>query len=279
MTLQDIKNEIAALGFENDLSIDGAFIFSLRRALMTAYSERGIHKNLRIYQRTPTPDFHVEQTFHSAKETLRFDFDGGAYLFHTVGVGTYTVTDKSGSKTVDFYSDKATHKGFINEKGSISFTGDFCYTVYDLCHFKEILSDDEGDIFYARCKEYDLRDYAPDFLGICDDVRGADGSVIDGASVCAGILSVPYRYNGEIIIKYRCAPPEVSADSIDSHLDIDPEIAHLIPLLASSYIWLDDDAEKAQYYMTLYRNGMASLKMYSTRCLNPKYEDVTRWAK
>ena len=53
----------------------------------------------------------------------------------------------------------------------------------------------------------------------------------------------------------------------------------IVPLLAAAYVWLDDDAEKAQYYMSLYRDGMASLKLYSPRCVSTEYEDVTGWAK
>ncbi len=278
MTLQDIKKEVAALGFEADVSIDNGFIFSLRRALWTAYSERGVHKTLRLYQRTQKPDFLAEKTIHNAGEELAFSFVGGAYYFRTAGCGSFTVSDKSGSRKTDFNSVGSTHRGFIYGEGKISFSGNFCYTVYDLCHFKELFSDSEDDIFFGKFKEYSLKDYAPDFLGICDEIRDSDGRGITGASVCTGTLLIPYEYEGEITLTYRCAPPDVTPDVTDRELDIDPELSHLIPMLAASYIWLDDDAEKAQYYMTLYRNGMASLKMYSTRCLDSKYENVTRWA-
>lgn len=278
MTLQDIKNEVAALGFEADVSIDNAFIFSLRRALEVAYSERGVHKSLRLYQRTQKPDFLVEKTVHDAFEELTFSFEGGAYYFHTCGRGSFEISDRTGTRRVDFNSLRSTHRGFISDGGTIRFTGDFCYTVYDLCHFKELLSDSADDIFFGKRKEYVLKDFAPDFLGICDKIKNGDGEEIEGASVCGGTLAVPYEYEGEITVKYRCSPPEVTQDSTDTELDIDPELAYLIPLLTASYVWLDDDAEKAQYYMTLYRNGMASLKMYSTRCLDSKYENVTRWA-
>ena len=80
------------------------------------------------------------------------------------------------------------------------------------------------------------------------------------------------------MLKYRCKPLFDIDTELDGELDIDPECEHLLALLSASYIWLDDDAEKAQYYMSLYREGMASLKLYSTRCVNAEYEDVTGWA-
>ena len=278
MTLQDIKNEVAALGFEADVPIDNAFIFSLRRALGTAYSERGVHKTLRLYQRTQKPDFLAEKTIHNAGEELTFSFKDGAYFFRASGCGSFTLIDKSGSRRTDFNSVRSTHKGFICGEGTISFTGDFCYTVYDMCHFKELFSDNKDNIFFGKFKEYALKDYAPDFLGVCDEIRDGNDKVIKDASVCTDTLLIPYEYEGEVTLTYRCAPPRITPDVTDLELDIDPELSHLIPLLAASYIWLDDDAEKAQYYMTLYRNGMASLKMYSTRCLDSRYENVTRWA-
>ena len=65
---------------------------------------------------------------------------------------------------------------------------------------------------------------------------------------------------------------------MDSEVDIPREIEHLVPLLTAAYVWLDDDEEKASYYMAIYRENLASLKLYSTSCKNNSYVDLTGWA-
>ena len=39
-----------------------------------------------------------------------------------------------------------------------------------------------------------------------------------------------------------------------------------------------DDPEKAQYYMSLYRDGMSGVKLYTRKNVDTKFNDVTRWA-
>ena len=278
MTLQELKNEIAALGFESELEDGGAFTFAVKRAIATIYTERGIHKTLRLYQRNPKPDFHIPTICHDGGSMNTYSLTGGAYFFRVSGNGYFTVTDRNGVREYEFNSNNSTVRGHVIGEGEISFCGNLCYTVYDFCHFTELFSEDLESICYGGFTEYDIRRAAPDYLGACDSARDSSGRIIEGASICSGILSVPYSYEGEIVLKYRCKPPVDMDKEDDQTIDIDPECEHLLPLLVASYVWLDDDEEKAKYYLTLYREGMAALKLYSPSCINSEYEDVTRWA-
>ena len=65
---------------------------------------------------------------------------------------------------------------------------------------------------------------------------------------------------------------------IVSALDIPSELEHLVALVTASYVWLDDDPEKAQYYMSLYREGMSALKIYTRRAVDTAFTDATGWA-
>lgn len=278
MTLQELKNEIAALGFESELEEGGAFSFAVKRAVASIYTERGIHKSLHIYQRNPKPDFHYPVVNHVGGSAERFSLADGAYFFRASGKGAFSVTDRNGIREYEFNSNNSTVRGYVFGGGEIAFYGNLSYTVYDLCHFTELHSDNVDDLNFGGFTAYDLRKSAPDYLGPCDSARDESGKIIEGASICSGILSVPYSYNGEIVVKYRCTPVINTDSSADTVLDIDPECEHLLPLLVAAYVWLDDDEEKASYYMSLYREGMAALKLYSPRCINSEYEDVTRWA-
>lgn len=279
MTLLELKNEIAALGFESEVTDDKSFVFAVKRAIATIYTERGIHKTLRIYQRNPMPDFYLGTLVHGENEYNTFRFVGGAYFFRVFGEGKLSVKDDSGYREIDFNSPKEPVRGLINGVGEITFSGNLRYTVYDLCHFSELYSPNPDDLNFATHTEYRIEKIADDYLGPQDRPRDKNGNIIEGASVCSGTLLVPYGYSGEVQLKYRCKPYLSPDAEPDTELPIDSESEHLIPLLAAAYIWLDDDAEKAQYYMSLYRDGMASLKLYSPRCVSTEYEDVTGWAK
>ena len=63
----------------------------------------------------------------------------------------------------------------------------------------------------------------------------------------------------------------------DAPLDIPSGAAHLLSLLVAAFIWLDDDAEKAQYYMALYRDGLAAYKYRQLSQRDKKYH-TNGWA-
>lgn len=278
MTLQELKNEIAALGFESEIEDAVALTFAIKRAIATIYTERGIHKTLRIYQRNPKPDLHIPALLHEGGTQNAFTLFGGAYFFRVSGKGYFSVTDSNGTHEEEFNSNSATARGVISGEGKLTFYGDLSYTVYDLCHFSELNSDMIDEINFGGFAEYEISRIAPDYIGPSDPARDSDGKIISGATICSGTLSVPYSYSGEIVLKYRSRPIFDKDIPPDADLGIDPECEHLLPLLAASYVWLDDDAQKAQYYLSLYREGMAALKLYSARCINAKYENVTGWA-
>jgi hypothetical protein len=72
-------------------------------------------------------------------------------------------------------------------------------------------------------------------------------------------MAIPEAYSGKISVVYKCAPPNLTGGR-DEEIELPLGCEHLLALLSASYIWLDDDAERAQYYMNLYREAMSSLK-------------------
>ena len=51
----------------------------------------------------------------------------------------------------------------------------------------------------------------------------------------------------------------------------------MLPLLTASFMWLDDDAAKAQYYMSLYRDMVTNVKRFQTSKIDAEYR-VNGWA-
>ncbi len=278
MTLNDIKKEVAHLGFESESAIDESIESALRRALATVYTEHGPMGIGRIYQTSPVPKKHIPVIVHNGRDGEVIEVEGGSYAFVICGNGYFEVSDKDGVRTEEFNTQQSYVYGNVNESAKICFKGEFRYTVYDLCVYEQIFAPGDVPPRYADMREYDLQKYIPDFLSTLSVAHDANGKTIEGSSVCSGVLRVPYGYTGEIRLEYRKKAPEVSINSPDEELGIPKELEHLIALVTAAYVWLDDDAEKAQYYMSLYRDGMSGVKLYTRKSVDTKFNDVTRWA-
>ena len=279
MTLNDIKKEVAHLGFESESAIDGSIEGATRRALSTIYTEHGARGTGRLYQSSPIPRRYIPAIAHTGKEEEVISLVWSSYAFVVSGVGAFQVSDSGGNVR---YEEFDTYNGYVHGKvigaGVIRFKGDFRYTVYDLCIYSEAFADGEAPPRYGKMREYDLKDVFPDFLCAITAPKTADGEMIKNSSITGRRLLLPYDYTGEVLVEYRKSAPAVSINTPDLDLDIPDELKDLVPLLVAAYVWLDDDADKAQYYMSLYRDGMSAVKLYTRRCIDTEFDDTTRWA-
>lgn len=280
MTYGEIKSEILALGFSDTELSDTAVALAVKRALGTAYTERGVISSAKLL----IPRERRRELFFSltheggGKET--FPLYGKAYSMILSGKGEYKIKDERGERRESFSSEKGTVKGFIHGVGEITFLGEFCYTVYRLSTFDTKKSDRLEDIpSPSPVRVIDLPDQGIRLLGAASDIRDECGRRVDGAIAVGERLYLPESFSGELTISYRAAPPDLPPDDKSRDVDIPEELAPLIPLLAASYVWLDDDPDKAQYYAARYREGMSALKLYSERRSPEAPTDVTGWAR
>ena len=279
MTLNDIKKEVAHLGFEGESAIDSGSIESaLRRALFTIYTEHGAYSRWSIYQNSLIPAFHVPEIVHKGGEDSTIALDGRAYALVVSGTGTIEIKDGNGVRAHSFSTPYGYVYGKLTGDAEMHLKGEFCYTVYDLCVYDEVFEDGYEPPKYTAVREYDLTEAIPDFLCAAGEPADRFGNKIPGASISSGMLLLPYEYKGEIVISYRKRAPRVSIDTPDVELNIPAELESLVPLLTAAYVWLDDSPEKAQYYMSLYRDGMSGVKLYTRRNVDTKVTDVTGWA-
>ena len=278
MTLNDIQKNVAALGFEREIEADQSFICALNRALSVIYTERSVHKSYRFFKNSVLPKSHIPILVHESGKTVTIPINAKAYSFCCCGCAEVRITKKNGVTNKSLNSDRAIVRGFADEETIIEFFGDFRYTVYDLCSFDSITDPNESSIpLYSKNREYELKNLIGDFHSVLGLPKDEDGNAIEGSNICGSILKIPYGYSGEINLDYRVCAPTVSSDEADEDIGVPKEIEHLVPLLCAAYVWLDDDAEKAQYYMSLYREGMAAVKLYATSCLDTSYHDVLGW--
>ncbi len=121
----------------------------------------------------------------------------------------------------------------------------------------------------------DLLHIAADLLFFVE-VRRADGTVENGATVCADILTLPTACDSTYTLYYHRAPRPLS-DADTTEADIPRGCEHLLALLTASYLYLDDEPERAQYYLSLYRDGMLRLTQTATHSHALPYRDVIGW--
>ncbi len=276
MTLNELKKEVLALGFETEFESESVFENALRRALCTIYTERAHCKTAVIRQSEIKPIFYIDKIYHKNEPKI-FAANAKAYSFITDGNGIYILKDADGKKTFSFNGRGKLHRGFIIGCGEIQFLGNYSYTVHNLSLYDEILSSDVSDIpFYGENREYKMSDIAPDFLAFSGYAFDLNGKPIKNAVLKDGTVFLPSDFSGTAYITYKTAP-RLEGLSGDTVIPISEECVHLLPLLISAYAWLDDDTEKSSYYMSLYREGMAAVKVYNRREISSTYTDVTGW--
>ncbi len=278
MNYSDLCKEVCALGFENDIEIGDALLFSARRAINAIYNERPVYKTAELYQNPILTSDRIKKLFHNAGDECKIEFNAKAYSFTTSGIGKFIVSDLSGIREYEFSGAKTEHKGFLYGKGEIIFSGDFFYTVYDITLFSQIYGPDEFDIPpSSQFIEYELKRCFHDFLTPAsmptDELRCA----IPGAYIYDGIMRIPSEYSGKIFLIYKKVPVLPNGDP-DEYIELPEGCEHLFSLLVASYFWLDDDSEKSQYYHSLYKDGMASVRVHGPSHMNSAYKNTNGWA-
>jgi hypothetical protein len=91
------------------------------------------------------------------------------------------------------------------------------------------------------------------------------------------MFRIPSDFSGKITLTYKRGAKNVTGIA-DEKILVPEGCGHLVALLAASYIWLDDDSEKAEYYMSLYREGMSAVKYYNRLQIGANYLSTNGWA-
>ena len=104
------------------------------------------------------------------------------------------------------------------------------------------------------------------------------GNLIIGAYSDGLYVTLPDSFSGEAVISYRSVPKTLTLDDGDTAVDIPAYTDHLLPLLTAFFVHLDDDPEKAEIYMSIYRNEAKRIRMLFSPSQNNSYNDVTGWA-
>lgn len=278
MTLNELKNDVAKLGFESYIEDEECFIVSANRALSLIYIDRPVSKSAVITFRGPKVNLAKEFIEHRSGDVITIPFTGRAVSFRTRGIGECVISDDSGSSNIQLSADRQLVKQFIKGEASVTFSGDYYFTVSNFAVFDDLLSNNLIDIpEYNPIRELNPKDYCDDFRAFSSQPCDKFGNPIDSVSLIDGRICAPFDYRGEMYLTYYRTPKEIDKTIPNAALDVSEECAPMLPLLTASFMWLDDDAAKAQYYMSLYRDMVANTKRYSINKIDTAYR-VNGWA-
>ena len=278
MTLNELKNDVARLGFESYVEDDELFIASANRALSLIYVDRPVSNTARLTFSGPRTTLVKEFIEHKSEEVITIPFSGRSLSFRSSGKGTCVITDRTGSNTVPLTNDGQLTKQFVYGEGTIVLSGDFYFTVSNLAVFDSIISNNTPDIpEYTPERELMPEEYCDDFRAFSGRPCDKNGYPVDCVRLRDGRIVAPFSYRDEIYLTYYRTPQKIDPDRPEGVIDVSEECAPMLPLLTASFLWLDEDAAKAQYYMSLYRDLMANVKRFSTNRIDTEYR-VNGWA-
>lgn len=279
MTINQLLRESYALGFEDTGELNDSFIFSANRALGIICSDIVPEKQARFIISAPEISYRMASYRHTPGKTFKINIKGTSFSFKFSGTGTVSITEKNTRKIKNFNSKNGIFKEAFNSECELKFTGALAFSIYDLTVYSTRISANNDSIpVYSSMKDISLSEYIPDFGIITRLPENSAGEVIEKATVHGDVMRLPFEWDGEISVYYKPCPTVLSANDPDAKISIPKFAEHLLPLLTASYLWIDDDPEKAEYYASVYRSEMNKIIITQSRSAGAEYKDILGWA-
>jgi hypothetical protein len=284
MNASELYKEVARLGFETTLDDAITFYYAANRALFQVARELPEERTVTIAHYPITNEIKEVE----AEKIYRCE-NGNNLIFEALGGGV-CVSFETDAPTGMCYVDelikgkweqveiftlpteptdilhvfKRYSKVFNENKTNairLRFASDenIAYSVKNAAIFKSTYKHDAAPRF-SRMVEYDMRIIADDFLEFSAPITVSKNTGKESAfyetSGDATIL-FPYDKEGAYNVKYHKRPHILSYSTSPSAdtttIDLTEEKASLLPLLVASYVWIEDEPEKATHYLDLYK--------------------------
>lgn len=307
MRVFELYDQVARLGFEDALEDNDGFFHALNRALLQVSALRPATAGYDIHHKPPrnvaTPAGHAPVLIREDGGTVYTAAGAKAYYFEVGGVGVAHIEVGDGMSAdwkeiglVDFAG-----VGFVPYRGLIKAGGEFLpdETMVRLrfeapyrAHVRSVAMYDRLDgervesiPAYEAFTRYDMGELAEDFhslhvppvlwegnyLALHQGYRLENDRVILLPEDKPGVYRVIYRRRP---VKVE-VPDDVTEDM--TVIDLDEDLCALLPLLIASYVWADDEPEKAQYYLTLYGERAAQIVSEHRNHEPVVIQDVNGW--
>ncbi len=286
MTIAELFLQVAQLGFWTTLEDSDRFYFAANRALLQVCKVRPLVKRCVINHKS-LANLLEEDTFSpfEKEEDVVFEADNAkAYYFEADGNGLlYLEAYDAENSTWQIFEEITLqsnqvfvpYKGFVKKQGEfvsgrvrLRFTGEYLYSIKNIALYGQLYSGEAADIpAYAAFTRYDVKQLAEDFLALCCPpiLEEAENRLLNQEYEQEGdsVILLPHDRRGVYKVLYQHKPTAIvntGATTEDTQeIDLDDELCSLMPLLVASYVWMEDEPEKAEYYMALYRERVQEI--------------------
>ncbi len=300
MKVLNLYEAVSKLGFEDSLEDAKAFYHALNRATVQINALRPHLEKYDISKRPlenciPNSDFAVREVF----ENIEYSVLGAkAFYFEAMGEGKCEIFYEDEGEYVKVREIEYNDRGFTAYRGiieredggypegevMIKFSGEYVSSIRNVALYDRLLgSDPERIPAYEPFTAYDMKELSDDFLTFADNPVELDGyRILDSSYRIEGQsrILLPYELSGTVRVRYnrRVAELSYSANPTedDREIDLDEELCTLLPLLVASYVWLDDEPEKAAHYYSLYSERTKEI-VYRTKNISPGIYETNGW--
>ena len=304
MTISELYKQVAQLGFEDSLEDEDRFYYAANRALLQVNKIRPAISYYLINHK-PLTNLVKESTFiplEKDKDLIYEATNAKSYYFEADGNGvvyielydTVTETWKI-IDTINLSSKRAfvPYKGFIKEGGEfvngnvrLRFTGDYFYSIKNIAMYEHLFSDEVQDIpAFESYTRYDINTLVDDFLALsCPPIKEAERNLIlnqDYEVEGNSVILLPYESKGVYKVLYERKPAVIEdtgdVTNDDNVIDLDDELCSLLPVLIAAYVWIDDEPQKSEYYMSLYRERSNDIEQRAKDATPVTIKSSNRW--
>ena len=296
MKVFELYDAVSKLGFEDSLEDNKAFYHALNRATVQVNALRPRTSVLEIFHkpldnRIGNHSFAVREVF---KNTEFFAEGAMGYYFEVLGEGRYNITyEKDGNvikvcgenfKTSAFTAlydlIKDEDGKFIEGEIKLSFESDYVFYIRNVALYDRLLGSDKEDIpAFSEYSAYDISSLRGDFLALEERPISMDGHVTLNSEYeieDGRVILLHYNSPGVYKIRYKKRVPFIEystqPEEDETNIELDEELCTLLPLLIASYVWIEDEPDKAQYYLSLYTSRAKEVAENNEKLGSLKYE-------
>ena len=281
MTVAELYAQVAALGFETSLESSEVFYNAAVRAVLEVNRIRPRIASVTLDHVSPenliddvfTPKYvKGELNFIAgAPRCAYFEYNGnGRVFFEEMG---------EDGAFIPFFDEEIRHEGvgfteyrvILGEKTGLvrmRIVGDYVFSIRNVAMYEDLWGSEREDVpKRGAYTAYDMREIAEDFLEFNtppvaeeDGYMSAEDYRIEGGTV----LLLPYDKPGAYKVLYKRLPRKINGeDSLEDStevIDLDDELAALLPPLIAAYVYAEDEPDRSEYYMSLYRQSAAEIR-------------------
>lgn len=263
MTVNQVKDAVIAYGFNPDLDDnDRLFVEALNASIQEIQALRPTTGIIEIVNEPYKPIYSVTDVTEIAAG-MSFTAMARSAVFEVDGEGAVTVSINGTAKTPEAWKAGSGWKR-IEVRASayseitITFSGELLYHMRNMEFYAEPVPP-SAHVKSGNYIDYDLGDLASDYGAISYILR--DGFAYNGGSAHRilnnEILRLPAEDRGTFEVVYTKRIERIEHDNTEIPLRHD--VLAILPILVASYVWLDDEAERAQYYRTLFERRISTV--------------------